>query len=81
MLSALSQSRMLSQIAPIKNAMNMVRSAGNPQMMLNQMLANNPNYQQVQQLIQQSGGDPQKAFYSLANQMGVDPNQILNSLK
>ena len=53
----------------------------NPGLMLNQMFAGNPNYQQAQQLIQQSGGDARKAFYDLAQQMGVDPEQILNSLR
>ena len=71
----------MNQIQPIKQAMNMVQNAGNPQMMMNQLMQNNPMYSQVQQVIQQNGGDPKTAFYSLCNQMGVDPNQILNSLK
>ena len=81
MLSKLNQSRVTNQIRPIKNAMNMARSVGNPQAMLNQMLSQNPNYQQVQQIIQQYGGDPKQAFYGMCQQMGVDPNEILNKLK
>ena len=81
MLGMLNQSRLSSQIQPIKNMMNMVRNAGNPQMMAQQMLSQNPNYQQIQKLIAENGGDAQKAFYSLANQMGVNPNDILNALK
>ena len=81
MLSMLNQNRVSSQIQPIKNALNMVKTAQNPQLMLNQLMQNNPMYSQVQQIIQQNGGDAQKAFYSLAQQMGVDPNQILNQLK
>lgn len=81
MLSKLNQSKLTSQIRPIKNAMNMARSIGNPQMMINQMLSQNPNYQQVQQIIQQYGGDPKQAFYGMCQQMGVDPQEILNQLK
>ena len=81
MLSKLNQSRVTNQIRPIKNALGMARSVGNPQMMLNQMLSQNPNYQQVQQIIQQYGGDPKQAFYGMCQQMGVDPNEILNKLK
>lgn len=81
MLSMLNQNRVSSQIQPIKNALNMVKTAQNPQLMLNQLMQNNPMYSQVQQIIQQNGGDAQKAFYSLAQQMGVDPNQILSQLK
>ena len=55
--------------------------ARNPQAAIAQMLQNNPNMQKVNQLIQQNGGNAQKAFYSLAKQMGVDPNQILNMIK
>ena len=84
MLGALSQSRLsglMGQIGPIKQAMNMVRSSGNPQMMMQQMLGNNPQYAQVQKLISENGGDAQKAFYSLANQMGIDPQSVIDALK
>ena len=81
MLQQLNQNKLASQMRPIKNALGMARSIGNPQMMLNQMLSQNPNYQQVQQIIQQFGGDPKQAFYGMCQQMGVDPNEILNQLK
>ena len=80
----LSQNRlagMAAQIAPIKNAMNMVRSAGNPQMMLQQLLGNNPQYAQIMNIIQQNGGDARTAFYRTAEQMGVNADDILNALK
>ena len=54
---------------------------GNPQALLSQLSQNNPNMQRVNQLIQQNGGDARKAFYSLANQMGVNPDEILSMLK
>ena len=59
------------------NMMNKVREIaaamkGNPQA----LLQNNP---QVQQLIQQHGS-AQNAFYALARQMGIDPNEVLKTL-
>ena len=72
---------MAAQIAPIKNAMNMVRSAGNPQMMLQQIMGNNPQYAQIMNIIQQNGGDARTAFYRMAEQMGVNADDILNALK
>lgn len=81
MLQQLNQNRFASQIKPIKNALGMARSIGNPQAMISQMLSNNPNYSQVQQIIQQYGGDPKQAFYGMCQQYGVDPNEILNQLK
>ena len=59
----------------------MVNGAQNPQLMLNQLMTSNPQLKQVMDIINQSGGDPQKAFYALAEQKGVDPNEILNMLK
>lgn len=68
----------MGQMAPIKN---MLKSVRNPQTMLQQMMSNNPQYKQVMQFVKDNGGDAEKAFYSLANQMGVDPEQILSMLK
>ena len=57
-------------MAQIRNIAGMMR--GNPQA----MLQNNP---QAQQLIAQYGS-PQKAFYALAQQMGIDPNEVMKTL-
>ena len=81
MLSALNQNRMVQNLQPIKNMMNMFRSAGNPQMMLQQMTAQNPQMRQVMDLVQQNGGNAKQAFYKLAEQKGVNPDEILNMLK
>ena len=59
---------------PLKQAMSMA----NPNTMVQTLLSQNP---QVKQLIEQAGGDPKKAFYTLAQQMGVDPEQILSQLR
>lgn len=61
--------------------MNGVKMAQNPQLMLNQLMMNNPQLQAAMSLIQQGGGNSQQIFYSLAKQMGIDPNMVLNALK
>ena len=81
MLAMLNQNRMVQNLQPIKNMMNMLRSAGNPQMMLQQMTAQNPQMRQVMDLVQQNGGNAKQAFYKLAEQKGVNPDEILNMLK
>lgn len=65
----------------IKGLMNLVKSGGNPQQMFQSMMANNPQYGQVMNLVNQHGGDARAAFYALAKEKGVDPNQILDMLK
>ena len=44
-------------------------------------LMQGPQYQQAMNLIQQAGGDARAAFYNLAQQKGVDPEQLLSMLK
>lgn len=68
-------------LSQIKNMMNMVKSVGNPQAMLQMLIQNNPQMRQVMTLINQSGGDPKAAFYKLAQEKGIDPQQILDMLK
>ena len=68
-------------LSQIKNMMNMVRSAGNPQAMLQSMVQNNPQMQQVMNIVNQAGGDPKTAFYKMAEEKGVDPEQILSMLR
>ena len=61
--------------------MSMVRSAGNPQAMLNQLAMNNPQLRQVMEIVQKHGGDPMAAFRAEAEARGVDPEEILGMLR
>lgn len=44
------------------------------------MLSSNPEFKQMVDTIK-SMGDPEKLFYTLAQQQGADANAILNMLK
>ena len=60
----------------------MTRAAGNPGAMIQTLLNSNPNFQSVMSLVsQQYGGDAKAAFYDMARQRGVDPNQVLSMLR
>ena len=65
----------------VKQMIGMVNDSQNPTALLNQMMANNPQLKQIMDVVQQNGGDPKTAFYSMADKMGVDPQEILNMLK
>ena len=65
----------------IRQMIGMIKSAGNPQAMMAQLMQNNPQMQQAMQIVQQYGGDANKAFYALAQQKGIDPQEILDLLK
>lgn len=81
MLSALNQNRMVQNLQPIKNMMNMLRSAGNPQMMLQQMTAQNPQFKQAVDYVNANGGDAKTACYKLAKEKGINPDEILQMFK
>lgn len=65
----------------IKQMMNMVNGAQNPQMMLNQLLMNHPQMKQVMDIINQHGGDPETAFRTVAEKNGINPEDIINMMK
>ena len=58
-------------LSPLKTMMS------NPQA----LLQNNPQAAQAMKLVQESGGDAKKAFFKLAGEMGIDGNELINSLK
>lgn len=60
---------------------NQVRHSQNPEQAMQMLFANNPQYQNVMNYIQQNGGDARSAFYNMAAQKGVDPNSILSKLR
>ena len=62
-------------ISRLKQMMGVMK---NPHMILSQMANTNPD---LANILQASGGDYKKAFYSMAEKKGVDPNSILNELK
>lgn len=59
----------------------MYKAASNPQAFIQNMLRNNPNAAQVMQLINSNGGNPKAAFYSLARQRGINPEDFLRALQ
>lgn len=81
MLQNLTQRQMTTNLNQIRGMMNTLKSIRNPQAMLSQYASQNPQLKQAMDLVNQSGGDPQKCFYNLAEQMGVNPDDVLNALK
>lgn len=44
-------------------------------------LSSMPEMKNIMNLVQQNGGNAQQLFYQLAEQKGVDPNQILDMFR
>ena len=64
----------------VKQMIGMVNASQNPQAMISQMMNNNPQMKPIMDAINAAGGDPKKAFYGMAEKMGVDPQEILNMM-
>lgn len=73
------------QIQPpnsIQQMMQLMQSGSNPASMMQYLMNTNPQVATIMNLVNTKyGGDPKAAFYDLAKQKGVDPNQILSMLK
>ena len=71
-------------IQPQNNVMkliNLMKSGGNPNELLNVAIQSNPQASQLINEMKSSGITPKDFFMQKANQMGVNPNSILNMLK
>lgn len=64
----------------IRQTLGIVKSARNPQAALMGMMNNNPQMKQVKSIIDQHGGDPMKAFREMAEENGLDPDEILSMI-
>ena len=72
------QTGMMGNLGQAKEMVNQLRSMGNPQAMLNNVISKNP---QLKSIIDECGGDYQKAFYKAAEMQGINPDDILAMLK
>lgn len=69
------------QFNQVKQIIGALRASKNPQQLLMNMMGNNQQFKQVLQMLRQSGMSPKTLFYQMAQQKGVDPNQIINMLQ
>ena len=69
------------QLAQVRQMVNLMQGAKNPQAFITQMANTNPELQNVMRMVQNNGGDARSLFYQMARERGVDPEYILNQLK
>lgn len=54
-----------------------IKSMGNPQALLQQM----PQYKQIMEYVNANGGDAKSAFYAKAQEMGINPDEIVKAMR
>ena len=75
-------SQQMPDLEPIRKTIQTLRSAKDPQALMQQMMMQrNPNMQRAMQYVREHGNDPKAAFESLAKEKGFDPEEIINLLK
>lgn len=63
----------------VKNMMNMINFAKNPQQALMSMAQSNPQVQEVMKMCEVK--NPKDVFYQKCKDMNIDPNEILKMMK
>lgn len=59
---------------------SMIQNSRNPQAMLQSLIQSNPKLQQMINYINKNGGNPKDAFYNMAKEKGIDPEEFLRTL-
>ena len=70
-----------SNLANIKKMMNMFKGVQNPQQMMSTLMNQNPQMKDVMTLVQNSNMPPKDLFYKLAQEKGVNPDEIIQALQ
>ena len=65
----------------IQQLVQMIKNTNNPQQLLNNMAKQNPQIAQIMQTLNTSNITPKQMFMNLANQKGINPNEIIAMLK
>ena len=61
--------------------MSAARGAQDSEAIMQQVIENNPQYQQAYTQMKQEGGTLKEVFMNRAKALGADPNEIINMLK
>lgn len=77
----LNQTNQPAQNNVIQKIIQMAKSGNNPQQLLNSLVGQNPQLNQVMQLVNSGKMTPKQIFMNMANQQGVNPNDIISMLK
>ena len=65
----------------IQQIIQMAKNTQNPQQLLNTIAQQNPQISQLMQLINTNNITPKQLFMNMANQKGINPNDIISMLK
>lgn len=65
----------------ITNIIQFAKGQPNPQMLIQQMMKNNPQAAQILSQMQSQGQSPKDIVINILKQRGIDPEQIMRQLR
>ena len=65
----------------IKQLIGLFKNSNNPQQLFFHLMQNNPRIKNIYSMLQNSNKSPKELFYSLAQQKGINPEDVLQMLK
>lgn len=68
-------------IQSVKRMASMLKGKGNPMQILQMMGGQNPQLNQIMNLVNSKGMTPKDLFSQMAKQQGINPEQIISMLK
>lgn len=74
------QANSANKMSWIMGIANTLFGSANPEQTLKTLSQNNPIIKDAMNYVQQNGGNEQAAFYKLAEERGVDPNEVISTL-
>lgn len=80
-LNPQNQVSQLSQNSQIQGIIQMAKSGGNPMQMIQSIAGQNPQMQNMMNILNSGKMSPKQLFMNMANQRGINPNDIINMLK
>lgn len=64
----------------IKQVYNLLRNSNNPNQLINQMMAQNPQMSQMLNLIKANGNNYEQVFRNMCNQRGINADEFIKNL-
>lgn len=71
---------LISNVKRLKQTIDAVKMFGSPELFVRAMIERHPNARQAIEYVEENGGDPKTAFYRLAKENRIDPEEIIKLL-
>lgn len=71
----------MGNLTTIRNSINALKSLGDPQKALEQLMQSNPHIKQALDYVNSNGGNPKEVCYKMLRENGVNPDDIEQALR